>query len=198
MRPAPRRRPRASLSMAARIRAWSLVREVQRVDYRIFQIRSLEVEDPRNGALYPRVVLEATDWVNVVAITKGGDAVLVRQFRFGTWSDTLEIPGGMVDGGETPEAAAMRELEEETGYRAGRVVPLGFSHPNPAIFGNRLHSFLALDCEQVHGGAPEASEDIAVELVPRTELAALVKRGEISHSLVLAALYLEGLEAGSR
>lgn len=173
-----------------KIRAWSLVREVQRVDHHIFQLKTLEVADPRTGARYPRVVLEATDWVNVIAVTRGGDAVLVRQFRFGIWADALEIPGGMVDPGETPEQAARRELEEETGYRAGRLVSLGFSHPNPAILDNKLHSFLALDCEKVHEGAQETQEDIAVELVPRAELAELVRRGEITHSLVLAALYL--------
>lgn len=177
--------------MKSPIRPWTLVRELQRNDHRIFHVKTLEVADPRNGATYPRVVLEATPWVNVLAVTKGGEAVLVRQFRFGTWSDTLEIPGGMVDAGETPEAAAVRELEEETGYRPGRVVSLGFSHPNPAILDNKLYSFLALDCEQVHGGAPEASEDIAIELVPRAALAELVKRGEITHALVLAALYLD-------
>jgi 8-oxo-dGTP pyrophosphatase MutT (NUDIX family) len=170
-----------------------LVREVGRTDHRIFQLKTLEVADPRDGSLHPRVVLEATDWVNVIAVTTTGEAVLVRQFRFGTWSDTLEIPGGMVDAGETPEAAARRGLEEETGYRAGRLEPLGFSHPNPAILDNRLHSFLALDCVQVHAGAQDATEDIAVELVKRGELAELVKRGEITHSLVLAALYLEAL-----
>jgi hypothetical protein len=73
------------------------------------------------------------------------------------------------------------------------LVALGVSQPNPAIITNRLHSFLALDCEQVHGGAPEASEDISVELVPRAQLKELVKRGEITHALVLAALYFDAI-----
>lgn len=179
--------------MTKKIQPWSVVRELGRDDHRIFRLKTLEVADPRNGATYPRVVLEAGDWVNVVAVTTAGEAVLVRQFRFGTWSDTLEIPGGMVDAGESPQTAAVRELEEETGYRAGRVLSMGFTHPNPAILDNKLHHFVALECVQVHAGAQEASEDIAIELVPRAELENLVRSGEINHSLVLAALYLDTL-----
>lgn len=173
------------------IRPWKLLTEQVRLDFRIFRVRQLTVADPRSGAEHPRVVLDATDWCNVIAVTKDAQVVLIRQFRFGTWSPTLEIPGGMVDEGEDPQAAAVRELEEETGYRPGRVIPLGAHHPNPAILGNRLHTYLALDCERVHGGNQEESEDIAVELYPRADLPRLVQEGAITHSLVLAAFLLE-------
>jgi ADP-ribose pyrophosphatase len=58
---------------------------------------------------------ECTDWVNSIPVTLGDEVVLVRQFRFGVWANTLEIPGGMVDAGEDPADAEVRELEEETG-----------------------------------------------------------------------------------
>ena len=113
----------------------------------------------------------------------------MRQFRFGTWSTTLEIPGGMVDPDEDPAAAAARELEEETGYRPAQLSKLGVTEPNPAIQNNRLHHFLATGCTKVHEGAQEESEDIVVELVPAAELDALVRSGAITHALVVTALY---------
>ena len=64
---------------------------------------------------------------------------MVRQFRHGLGNVTLEIPGGIIEPGEEPAAAAVRELREESGYRAGRVRLLGSSNPNPALFGNRVH-----------------------------------------------------------
>jgi 8-oxo-dGTP pyrophosphatase MutT (NUDIX family) len=171
------------------VKPWLKRGEAPPLDKRIFKLRTLDVEDPRNGKRYERVVLDGPDWVNVVALTVDEQAVLIRQFRFGTWSTTLEIPGGMVDAGEDAAAAAARELEEETGYRPAKLETLGVTEPNPAIQNNRLHHFLASGCVKVHEGAQEASEDIAVELVPAAKLDAMVRSGEISHSLVVTALY---------
>lgn len=168
-----------------------MLRERSRRDYRIFTTRTLDVADPRSGTEYVRTVIDAPDWVNVVPITTQGEVVLVRQFRFGTWSNHLEIPGGMVDPGEDPVRAATRELEEETGYRPAQTIALGWSHPNPAIQANRLHSFLCTGCENVGAMKLDSAEDVRVEVVPRAELKALVRAGQITHSLVLTTLLLE-------
>lgn len=170
---------------------WTQVGIRSEKDFRIFRARTLDVVDPRNGTPYVRTVLDAPDWVNVIPITAQRDAILVRQFRFGIWSNTLEIPGGILDPGEDALGAAARELEEETGFRATSIIPLGISHPNPAILCNRLHSFLAEGCSKVHEGRPDRSEDIQVVLVPCSELPRLVREGALTHSLVLAALLLE-------
>ncbi|HEY0880679.1 MAG TPA: NUDIX hydrolase [Archangium sp.] len=174
---------------------WTRVAVRSEKDYRIFRTTTLDVLDPRNGTPYVRTVIEAPDWVNVVPLTLAGEVVLVRQFRFGSWSNTLEIPGGMLDPGEDALTAAGRELEEETGFRPKTVRRLGVSHPNPAIMNNRLHSFVAEGCERVHAGRPDSSEDIEVVLVRRAEIPKLVREGQITHSLVLAALLYETLGA---
>ena len=176
-------------------RPWTRVAVRSEKDYRIFRACTLDVLDPRNGTPYVRTVIEAPDWVNVIPITAQDEVVLVRQFRFGTWSNTLEIPGGMLDPGEDPLTAATRELEEETGFRPARVTKLGASHPNPAFLTNQLHSYLAEGCVKVHAGKQDGSEDIQLVIVPRADLPRMVRSGEITHALVLAALLYEAWRA---
>lgn len=133
-------------------------------------------------------MLEAPDWCNVVARTPAGRFVMVRQYRFGSRSLTLEIPGGMVDRGEAPEAGARRELLEECGYAAERWIGLGAVQANPAIHDNLLHMFLAEGARRIGAQQPDEGEDIQVlELAP-DELRAAVASGELRHSLVLCAL----------
>ena len=172
---------------------WTLLVERHQRDYRIFKTRTFDAADPRNGKAYIRTVIDATDWVNVVATTVEGHFILVRQFRFGLWANTLEIPGGMIDPGEEAQAGAARELEEETGYRPGKISLIGISHPNPAIQSNRLFTYRAEQCVKVSAGHQDGSEDIAVEVKTREEVKQAVKHGEVTHSLVLTALYWDSI-----
>ena len=116
--------------------------------------------------------------------------VLIRQWRYGIQASTLEIPGGMVDPGESPAAAAARELREETGYAPDGVSELGTVNPNPALFGNRLHTFLARGARPVAPICNEGTEETVVELVAEGELRRLVRGGTVDHALVVSALHL--------
>ena len=178
----------------SRPRPWRRLKTGEERDFTILRIREDTFVDPRNDSAHPRVIITVPDWVTVVAFTQAQEAILIRQFRFGAEANTLEIPGGAVDAGETPAAAAARELEEETGFRAARVVFLGAVHPNPALQTNRCHTFLALDCVATTAATPDAGEDIEVVLVAKQALRGLVKAGTITHALVVAALYFAELE----
>src|SRR5690349_8914182 len=109
---------------------WRRVNRGQPHDFTILTIREDTFEDSRDGGRHPRVIIDCPDWVNILALTAEDELVLVRQFRAGVNALPLELAGGLVDAGETPAAAAERELHEETGYVPGRFLPLGAFHPN--------------------------------------------------------------------
>jgi len=143
--------------------------------------------------------LQCPDWLNVLPITSNNQAILIRQPRAGTLTEILETPGGVVEPNERDTAmAALRELEEETGFTSQRILPLLAVNPNPALMTNRVHMFLALNChipdERKH--FPDTEERITTELVPVEELEDLVRCGKINHSLsalciMLALKYLK-------
>jgi ADP-ribose diphosphatase len=168
---------------------WPIVQSDHTADFHVFRTRVDLARSPRSGKLHQFVVLDAPDWVNVVAVTEDEQVVLVRQYRHGLRSVSLEIPGGMADPGESPEAAARRELLEETGYGSDHWERLGLVHPNPAIQNNSLTTFLARGSRRIAEPTPDGTEDIVVELVPVAELATLVSTGRITHALVVNALY---------
>lgn len=156
----------------------------------MFSLNRTRCRHPAKGMIHNFFSLETVDWINVVATTEEGRFILVRQHRLGIDEITLEIPGGMVDPGDTPEQSAARELAEETGYRAGSMTLLKTLSANPAILTNRLHIFHAADCVCSGDQRLDAAEDIEVALASREEILEMLRNGDIHHSLVVAALGL--------
>ena len=142
------------------------------------------------------VTLHSPDWVNVVPVTREGRVVLIKQWRHGSQDWAVEIPGGLVDPGETPAQAAARELAEETGYSAPELTFLGKVNPNPALFDNDCYTYLALDASQEAEPQPEAGEVIEVFTVEPEQLPAMVASGEVDHCIVIAALTFFWLHQG--
>ena len=142
-----------------------------------------------NGNLLNATVLELSAWVNILAITKNQEAVLIRQYRHGVEQVLWEIPGGVVEDGEDPAEGAKRELLEETGCTASEFIEVGKIYANPSFQTNTVYCFLALDAERVTGQNLDDGEDIEVHLVPLDELIAMIKRGEFLHALQVAAIF---------
>ncbi len=115
--------------------------------------------------------------------------MLIRQYRHGAQRVTLEVPAGLVDPGEDPAQAALRECLEETGYRAHRAELLGVVNPNPALFANRLYAYFATNVEPERAVQNTGSEHTEPVLIPVAELPGLLLRGEIDHALVAATLW---------
>jgi ADP-ribose pyrophosphatase len=96
---------------AERKKSWEVIRSEQGPNLVLFQARYDWVKNPRNAKSMKAVILESADWVNIVAVTSDKKVVVVKQFRFGVAKTTIEIPAGIIDEGETPEQAAVRQLE---------------------------------------------------------------------------------------
>lgn len=136
------------------------------------------------------MVIDAPDWVNVLALTPEQHLVLVRQFRFGINDFSLEIPGGVMEPGEDPVATALRELSEESGYVGTNARLLGSVHPNPAIQSNRCHLVLVEDARPSSSVDWDPDEEMSVTTLPVDAVYELAYRGGITHALVLDALLL--------
>lgn len=145
----------------------------------------------RSGVAHDFYTFDFANWVNVIAVTKKNELVMIKQFRHGTSKLELEIPGGCIDKTDsTPLAAGARELFEETGFIAdlskGEII--GHVSPNPALQGNVCYTAYFRDVEQSGSAAMEETEDIETLTVPVSELEKMIDSGMIIHGLVLNAI----------
>lgn len=144
-------------------------------------------ERSANGVEGEYVAIQAPDWVMTLPVYQGC-FVMVRQWRHGEDRLTLEFPGGVQDAGEDPAVTSRRELMEETGFRVGRLTHLGTCSPNPALFKNRFHCYLAEELTPTGTQSLDEDELLRYSLVPIDEVIAGFGRGEMTHALMGTAL----------
>lgn len=181
-----------------KIPVWPTLRLGEVSDHAVFGVQTVVRRSPRTGLDGQYKVLHMPAWTNVVALTPEDEVVLVEQFRHGVNEVTLEIPGGVVEEGEPPEAAAARELLEETGFQGQPPQLLGTVQPNPAIQNNVCTTWLITEALQVAAPQPDPGEHIEVHVVPRAEIPGLMRASRITHSLVVAAFHWLGLYEADR
>jgi ADP-ribose pyrophosphatase len=158
------------------------------------RILTLRVDTVRtmDGRETTREVVEHGAVIGVVAVDNEGNVLLERQYREATGKELLEIPAGGIDPGEDPETAVIREMQEETGFRPGKVVRLRGFYLSPGFCNEYLHLYLATDLEPGRLYA-EDTPGIEVVKVPLAEIPALVASGNVEDAKTVAGLlfYLE-------
>ncbi len=170
------------------IEPWVTTKEELKYTTNIFKLlsRDMKLESEDHSATFS--IIEAPEWMNVIPLTSDNEIVLVEQFRYGIEEPTLELPGGMVDAGETHDETARRELLEETGYAGDTWSYLGKVSSNPAFLTNYTHLYVVQNCRKVQEQQLDGNERINIHTMPLDDFLELVQEGTVHHSLVVAAV----------
>lgn len=170
------------------VEVWQKGKRKLRGSYRIFKVYEQVLYHPVTKQKYSAFIIDSQSWVNIIPITTDLKVIMVKQYRFGSDTLSLEVPGGLVEPGEDPATAAKRELLEETGFE-GKVIKIGEASPNPALHPFKCHMFLALDVKQKGAQKLDPNEIIDLQYIPLADIPAYIRTGKINHSLVMNAFY---------
>jgi 8-oxo-dGTP pyrophosphatase MutT (NUDIX family) len=154
----------------------------------LFRLRRERFRSRMSGQVHDYYVMHLPDAVHVIALTPDRRLVLVRQFRAGSGRDSLETPGGLVEPGEDPLVAGVRELREETGYEGDPPILLGTVWAVPSILTSRITTILVTNAHRVGALKLDHAEEVSVELVPTIEIPQMIRDGRIDHALVVSGL----------
>ncbi|MCE5257218.1 MAG: NUDIX hydrolase [Spirochaetaceae bacterium] len=171
--------------------SWKTISKKEAYRAKVFTVFEQTSMGP-NGKKGTFSVLEASDWAVVVPVVEkpeGDQFLMVRQYRHGADCVSLEFPGGVIEKGESPEAAAARELAEETGWTSSEIYALGSVCPNPAVQSNHFHIFIAMNPHASSQQALDENEIIDAIMLPAEEIRQRMGKGELCHALMVTALF---------
>lgn len=169
---------------------WTIDHSEYIVNDRFLKLRADSCTTPQGGEVDRYYVLELNDWVNCIAVDEAGNVIMLWHYRHGIRQYSMEFIGGGVEDGESPEAAARRELQEEAGYTGGSLFYVGTSYPNPANHTNQVHTFLAVGGKIDRGQSLEVGETIHVEKIPfKTVVEEMSKPDSVYPAIYITALF---------
>ncbi len=160
----------------------------------ILHVQKDEIELP-GGKHAIRELIRHVGAVCVVPLTDDGEVIMERQYRYAVGETIFEIPAGKLDSkSEDPESAIRRELKEETGYVAGKLIPMGHFYPACAYSDEKIHMYLAMDLKQEERDLDE-DEFINLEKIKLEDLAKLIVEGKVpdakTQAAILRVLYMK-------
>lgn len=179
-----------------RPRPWEILDETQEGDFEIFRARRVRARSPLDGEEHTFHIADAPDGVLVIALTDGGDLVMVEQWRHPLQRVTLELPSGIIDPGETPEQAGIRELREETGYGGGEPECIGCLVLNPSWQTTRLYTVVIRGARREGDKELDDAEDTRVCCLAPDEARRRVLAGDIDTAPMVSALALFSWRTG--
>jgi ADP-ribose pyrophosphatase len=169
---------------------WKKIHSSLIIEDWFFRFEKVRFENTAGKIIDPYYIFYCNDWVNALAVTEDGQAIMLQQYRHGVNEVMLELPGGIMDPGETdPEAAIRRELLEETGYEFDKVELLAWVYPNPALQNNRCYCFLATGGRLVQQQDLDDNEEITVELMPMEQVTTALKQNRIGQTIHVSTLH---------
>ena len=173
------------------IQKWKTLKTDVALDRKWCTVHQDTVELPSGKIIDDYFVHIRPDVVLVFPLKADGKVIMVRQYKHGAKKVLLEFPGGVADAGESSmEAAALRELREETGYTSADLKQIGVVYDNPTKDTNRIFFFLARNVQQLHETEFDLTEDIETVELQVEEIPALIRSGEIKVSGSIAIYYM--------
>ena len=170
------------------IERWKNIKSEEILPLNIFNVVRKTYQRPDTKTEFKANILELSDWVNIVGINEDNQILLIKQFRFGNNKIELEIPGGIMEPGETQKEAAIRELKEETGYKIKKIEQIGQVYANPAFMTNQVYTFLA-DLSERGSPSLDPNEIIEIEFESLSQVKRYLKSGIISNAYCVLGLF---------
>lgn len=172
------------------ITPWQILDSRYLLEKRWLRVREDRVKTGSGVVIDQFHVLEAPSWACICCVSAERELILIRQYRHGASEITLELPAGVIESDETPEAGARRELVEETGYVSKHWVHLLTLNPEPSRHTHRAHCFVALEARPDRIQALDAAEQVEVVKVRVDDVLSLIESGQLDHAVHVAALLL--------
>ena len=175
---------------------WKKIASKKVFEDRWFKARADACQFPDGRIIDPYYVVELPNWANAVVVTQNNEIVLVKQYRYPVDAVTLELPGGVINDGEDPMVAALRETQEETGYTSNQIQLICKTAPNPAINDNTAFFYLIENAVPTAHTNPDFFEDIEVVLYSKNDFIQLLQQNKIMHGVQLGPIYEALIQLG--
>ena len=175
---------------------WKKITSKKVFEDRWFKARADACQFPDGRIIDPYYVVELPNWANAVVVNPNNEIVLVKQYRYPVDTVTLELPGGVINDGEDPMVAALRETQEETGYTSNQIQLICKTAPNPAINDNTAFFYLIENAVPTAHTNPDFFEDIEVVLYSKNDFIQLLQQNKIMHGVQLGPIYEALIQLG--
>lgn len=169
------------------VKPWKIMSDERLFSSAPFNVIKRKLRKPDEGKIFDSYIIDAPEWVNIIGVTDKDEILLIEQFRFGSNTIELEIPGGVIEKGENPVDGARREFEEETGFSSDEFIEIGCVNANPAIMNNKCYTFLAKNIYKKGAQSLDPDEIIDYKLIKYSEVREKLKKGKITNAYVVAA-----------